>query len=800
MNILYSWIKDYVELDENLTIEEFVDKMTMSGSKVEAYERLDDGLENIVVGKIVDIKPHENANSLIVCKVDVGEEIQICTGANNVKVGDFVPVVLHGGRVATDHDGNKIKGGVKIKKGKLRGVESNGMLCSIVELGLDKNLYNDDGEGIYILNNEYKDLKPGQDIVKLMELDDFNIEFEITSNRIDCFGIYGIAREVAATFNKPFKKISFDFEFDSNFDFDIEIKTNNCKRYSALKVENAKIEESPLYIKNRLRKLGIRPINNYVDITNYCLLEFGQPMHAFDFSKIEGGIIVENAIKGEKFETLDEIERELDDDIMMIRDHKKSLAIAGIMGGENSKILDTTKEILFESASFDCTNIRLSSKKIGLRTDSSSKFEKDLDEETTILALKRAVSLVREFKAGEVILSVKDICNFEKKSYEVEFDKDYINNVLGTNLSKEEMIDILGRLELNVLDDKVVPPTFRKDIRIKADLVEEVARLYGYDNIESKLPTGDFVVGGYEKKLAFANKIRETLEVFGYSETLSYSFESEKVFDKLLVSDDDSSRNVIKIANPLGEDYSILRTLACNGLLNSLSNNFKNKNEEIKLYEISKVYLPKALPLVELPEERQKLVFGMYSKNLDFYYMKAVLNGTLYVLGYKDEKVYVKADDVNYLHPGRSAHVYYGDIKIATIGQVHPLVSKNYGITDDVYIAELDLTTLMEIPTDIEIYKSINRFPTSARDISLIVDKKVQSGDIVNIIKRAGGSNLRKVSIFDIYEGNQIEEGKRSISYSLVFQANDRTLKEDEVSESMEKILNKLQENDIVIR
>ena len=628
MNTSLSWIKMFVP-DLDVTAQEYTDAMTLSGTKVEGYELLDADLENIVIGQIEKIEKHPDADKLIICQVNVGNEVtQIVTGAPNVKEGDKVPVVLPGGRVAGGHDGKKTPGGIKIKAGKLRGVDSYGMMCSIEELGSIREMYPEAPEyGIYIFP---EDATVGASAIEALGLNDAVIEYEITSNRVDCYGVLGIAREAAATFQKkfcpPIVEVKENDEKASDY---VKVTVEDpelCPRYCARVVKNVKIGPSPKWMQRCLASNGIRPINNLVDITNYVMEEFGQPMHAYDLDTIANQeIVVRRAGKDEKFVTLDGQERIMDENVLMICDGEKAVGIAGIMGGENSMITDDVKTVLFEAACFDGTSIRLSSKRIGLRTDASGKFEKGLDPNNAQAAIDRACQLMEELGAGEVVGGMVDVCSETREPSRVKFEPEKINKLLGTSLTKEEMIDYLGRVELayDEKTDEIVAPTFRQDIHCNADVAEEVARFYGYDKIPMTLPTGEATTGKLPFKLRIQEVARDIAEYCGFSEGMSYSFESPKVFDKLCIPEDSDLRKVITISNPLGEDYSIMRTSTLNGMLASLSTNYNRRNKDVRLYELGNIYLPKSLPVTELPDERTMFTLGMYGKG-DFFDMKGV--------------------------------------------------------------------------------------------------------------------------------------------------------------------------------
>ena len=796
MNTSLSWIKKYVpELD--VTAQEYTDAMTLSGTKVEGYVQLDEDLEKIVIGQIEKIERHPDADKLIICQVNVGNEtVQIVTGAPNVKEGDKVPVVLDGGRVAGGHDGKPTPGGVKIKKGKLRGIDSYGMMCSIEELGSTREMYPEAPEyGIYIFP---EDAVVGESAVKALDLDDAVIEYEITSNRVDCYGVLGIAREAAATFNKKFCPPEVkETGNDENASDYIKVTVEDpelCTRYCARVVKNVKIGPSPKWMQRYLAKNGIRPINNLVDITNYVMEEYGQPMHAYDIDHIEGKeIVVRRAAKGEKFVTLDGQEREMDDSVLMICDGKKPVGIAGIMGGENSMITDEVHTVLFEAACFNGTNIRLSSKKIGLRTDASGKFEKGLDPNNAQAAIDRACQLMEELGAGEVVGGMVDVCSETREPVRVPFEPERINALLGTELTEEEMLGYLARVELayDESTNEIVAPTFRQDIHCMADVAEEVVRFYGYDKIPTTLPTGEATTGKLPFKLRIEQIARDMAEYCGFSEGMTYSFESPKVFDKLLIPEGDALRNAITISNPLGEDYSIMRTTTINGMLTSLATNYNRRNKDVRLYELGNVYLPKSLPLTELPEERMHFTLGMYGAG-DFFDMKGVCEEFFEKIGMKERVTYDPKAGKTYLHPGRQANMCYGGKVIGYLGEVHPAVADNYGIGDKAYIAVIDILAVLEFAGFAHKFTGIAKYPAVTRDLSLVVPREVLAGQIEEVLEQRGGKILESYELFDIYEGSQIKEGYKSMAYSVVFRNHDKTLEESEINAVMKKILNGL--------
>ncbi len=804
MNTPLSWIRAYVP-ELSCTDQEYIDAMTLSGTKVENYERLDANLEKIVIGQIEKIEKHPDAEKLVVCQVNIGTEtIQIVTGARNVFEGAKVPVVLDGGRVATDHDGNKVAGGTKIKKGKLRGVESFGMMCSIAELGSSKEFYPEAAEdGIYIFP---EDAEVGKSAVEALGLNDTVVEYEITSNRVDCFGILGIAREAAATFRKPFiqpeiKKCGNDE--DANDYVSIEIKDADlCKRYCGRIVKNVKIGPSPEWMQRRLANCGIRPINNLVDITNYVMEEFGQPMHAYDLNTISGKkIVVRRAAEGEAFQTLDGQERKLDENILMICDAEKPVGIAGIMGGENSKITDDVKDILFEAACFDGTNIRLSAKRLGLRTDASGKFEKGLDPNNAEAAINRACALIEELDAGEVVGGMVDVYPEKKTEKRIPFEPEKYNKLLGTNVTPEEMLTYFERLEI-VYDKKkneLVIPTFRQDLECSADIAEEVARFYGYDNIPVSLPSGEATTGKKSFKMRIEDVARETAEFCGFSQGMTYSFESPKVFDKLLLPQNSELRKTVTIMNPLGEDFSVMRTVSLNGMLTSLATNYNRRNKSAKLYELGNVYLPKALPVTELPEERMMFTLGMYGDG-DFFNMKGTIEEFFEKVGMTKKPEYDPDNKKPFLHPGRQADVIYNGEVIGYLGEVHPEVLDNYNIGEKAYIAVIDILKVTENATFDRKYEGIAKYPAVTRDLSMVMRKDILVGDIEKVFEKRGGSLLESMTLFDVYEGAQIKIGYKSVAYSLAFRAKDRTLEEKDIAPIMEKILADLGDMGIELR
>ncbi len=805
MNTSLSWIKAYVpELD--VAAQEYMDAMTLSGSKVEGYVQLDADLDKIIIGQIKKIERHPDADKLVVCQVDIGsgETVQIVTGAPNVKEGQKVPVVLDGGRVAGGHDGKKTPGGIKIKKGKLRGVASNGMMCSIEELGSTRDMYPEaPEEGIYIFG---ENAQVGGSAIQALGLDDVVFEYEITSNRVDCFGVLGIAREAAATFGKKFCPPAVAETGNSeNVNDYVKVTvedTELCPRYCARVVKNIKIAPSPEWMQRRLASQGIRPINNIVDITNYVMEEYGQPMHAYDLDTIAGReIIVRRAAKDEKFITLDGQERTMDDSVLMICDGEKAVGVAGIMGGENSMITDNVQTMLFEAACFDGTNIRLSSKKIGLRTDASGKFEKGLDPNNALAAINRACQLIEELGAGEVVGGVVDVYGKVKEGRRIAFDAEKVNRLLGTQIAKETMVGYFKEIDLGYDDGtgEVVVPSWRQDLECLADLAEEVARFYGYDNIPTTLPTGEATTGKLSFKLRVEEVARDTAEYCGFSQGMTYSFESPKVFDKLLLPKDSELRKTVVISNPLGEDFSIMRTISLNGMLTSLSTNYNRRNKNVRLYELGNIYLPKQVPVTELPEERMQFTLGMYGDG-DFYTMKGVIEEFFDKAGLSGKEIYDPNAGKPFLHPGRQANVIYDGKVVGYLGELHPQVADNYSIKDRVYVAVIDMPEVVALADFGRKYEGIAKFPAVSRDVSMVMKKNILVGEVEKVFEAKGGQYLESYELFDLYEGAQIATGYKSVAYSLTFRAKDKTLEETDYAPAMEKILKALEEMGIELR
>ena len=795
------WIKNFVP-DLNVTPQEFADKLTLFGSKVETYNSLNKRFSNVIIGKIVEINKHPDADKLVVCNVDIGSEVtQIVTAAKNVFEGAKVPVVLPGGFVAGD--GNET---INIKKGKLRGIESFGMFCSIHELGFNTDMFPEAADdGIYICGD---DAVVGQDIDSYLGLDDCVFEYEITSNRVDCFSIYGLAREAAAAFNLdlvPYKTKDYtNTSTEINNYISVEVKnTNLCKRYCAKIVKDIHVSESPKWLKQRLMSVGIRPINNIVDITNYVMEEIGQPMHAYDLNRISGNkIIVDNA-NTSTFITLDSNTRNLDSSILMINDSEKPIGIAGIMGGESTKMTDSTNIMLFEAACFDGTNIRLSSKKIGLRTDASTKFEKGLDPNNAIVAINRACELIEELNCGTVVDGIIDIHNDLPKEKELDFDIKRCNKILGTTIDDTKIKKYFSNLGLRFNDDltKIYVPTFRQDIELFADLVEEVARSYGYDNIPVTIPQNSNI-GKNSELIHNQDKISSILNSMNYNEIMTYSFEGKYVFDKLLLNDNDYRRNSIEIRNPLGEAYSIMRTIPYNGMLSSLRNNFLARNsrnvkkESVCLFEFANTYIPTGN---QLPDEKMKICMGNYY-NGDFFKIKQEIETLLFNLGLKDKIRYNQDVLENYFHPGRQAKIYYNNILIGEFGEVHPDVSEAYEINQRVYLASIDYDSIKSLINNKNKYIKVSKYPSITRDLCLILSKDKSVIEIENIFDKYGTKILQNYSLFDIYEGENLPTNTKSVAYNLIFNSSERTLSDDEINKIVSKILSNLEKIGIELR
>ncbi|MBO7394889.1 MAG: phenylalanine--tRNA ligase subunit beta [Ruminococcus sp.] len=809
MDLSMKWLGDYVKAD--MPIKDFCHALTMSGSKVECYEEEGKNISNVVVGKILSKGPHENADALFVCQVDIGAgaPIQIVTNAKNVKEGDLVPVAL---------DGAVLPEG-KIKKCKMRGVESFGMFCGLDTLGLTAHDFPfADPEGVFVIE---EDCRLGQDIHSAIGLDDTSVEFEITSNRPDCLSVIGLARETAATYGTELKVKAPEFkgvDGDINSMLKVDIhNTEKCQRYCAGIVKNVKIGPSPRWMRERLRASGVRPINNFVDITNYVMLEYGQPMHAFDLRYVEGAHInVRNAVDGEKIMTLDGVERELTSDMLVIADEKKPVAVAGIMGGEYSGIMDDTTTVVFESAYFEPTQVRQTSKKLRLKSDASARYEKGVDRLISMTCLKRAFELVEELGAGEVINTVIDRDYTDKTPASVEFDPQWINNFLGTDLTEEQMKEYLSRLEFTFEGNKVLAPSFRIDIGCKADIAEEVARIYGYNNI----PSTDFrgvARAEFTAEQKFTRALRNAAVSLGGYEIATYSFVSPKYFDKIKLPEDSRLRKVVRIVNPLGEDTSVMRTSTIPSMLDVLSFNYNNRNEKACLFEISKEYLPaqEEKPYINgdtlasngqkkhryeysLPDEPQRLTIGMYGGDADFYALKGMVEQLLGEMKISDVE-YIRANDSDVfdekyaLHPGRSAVIMRDGVALGIMGEVHPEVQDTYEIGVKTYVAKLNIPELMDAAAEKITYQPLPKFPATTRDLSLLVDEDMPVAELEKAIKGAVGKILEKVTLFDVYRSDDMKKnGKKSIAYSISMRSHEGTLTDDQADSAMKKALKAL--------
>lgn len=793
MFVPVKWMKEYVNL-ENISTRELADKLNSSGSHVESIENVDKGVEKVVVGKILEIEKHPDADKLVITKIDIGEEekIQIVTGANNIKIGDVVPVALVGA---------KLPGGMKIKKGKLRGIESFGMLCSADELGIADNVVpKNQKDGIFILNS---DLKLGQDIKEVMGLSEEVIEFEITPNRPDCLSIVGMARESAASTMRKIKmpEISVKNEEENIGEYFNSVEVEDlelCNRYYCKVVKNIKVGESPIWIQTRLMEAGVRPINNIVDITNYVMIELGQPIHAFDLDKLsDKKIIVKKAIKGSKFKTLDGVERNLDEEMLLINDGKEPVAIAGVMGGIDSEVTENTSTILVESANFNEKSIRKTSKKLGLRTEASTKFEKGLDPNLSEMACKRVCYLIEEIGAGIVISGEYDIKGKLREENTIEVSIERINKLIGKSIPVENTINILDCLEIKteIIGDiiKCEIPTFRGDLKIEEDIIEEIARVYGIDNIEELPLEGVLSRGRKTCKRTMEDNSKTMLIGMGLNEIMTYSFISPKSFDKLRVSKDSILRNCVTIRNPLGEDFSIMRTTLMSNTMDVLSRNYKRGIESMFTFEIGNIFIPKELPVKNLPKEKKLLSIGLYGEG-DYFTIKGVVDEFLNRIGIYNME-YLREENNPSYHPGRTATIVCEDYLLGTIGEVHPEVLEEYGIKEKVYYTELDFDIIFYLSSDkSKKYRALPKYPSINRDIALVVPEEVMVKELEKIILESGGKLVEKVELFDVYQGEQVEKGKKSIAYSIVYRSLEKTLTEEDIVPTHEKILSKLEE------
>ena len=788
MKLNRKWLnEDFVDLSQ-VSDKEFVETLTVFGQKVETYERMDAEVKNVVVGKVLSMVRHPNSDHMWICQVDVGKEepVQIVTGAQNVTEGDLVPVALHN---------SWLPGGVHITKGKLRGELSNGMLCSFAELGLTQNDFPDAyADGIWILNNE--DCQVGQDINQVIGNDDTVVDFEITNNRPDCYSIIGLAREAAAAFGKPMRHhepVVHGSDAGSIYDYlDVEVPaTELCNRYSSRMVANVKIGPSPKWLRQRLRANGVRPINNIVDITNYVMLEYGQPMHAFDYRYVSSGkIVVREAEEGETLTTLDGNVRNLKAGMLVIADENRAIGLAGIMGGENSEIMDDTTMVVFESANFNGTSIRQTALALGMRTEASGKFEKNLDPMMTIPAVQRACELVELLQCGDVLEGTIDVINYVPEPKKLPLECDKINRLLGTDISREDMVKYLNLLEIPVEGDTILVPSFRPDLNLMADIAEEVGRSYGYNEI----PTTAFknaTQGGYTPEMLMENKAGVLCRGMGYSEIITYSFVSPAIFDQIRLPVDSPLRNALRIQNPLGEDTSIMRTIALPSMMEILSRNNAYHNKAVKLYELAKIYLPVEGQV--LPEEPKMLMLGTYGANETFFTLKGEVEAIFAGLRLKKASYTACSTNPSY-HPGRCAVLSIDGEEVGVMGQVHPLVAKNYGIDTDVYCAEINFTKLFACRLPDATYTPLPKYPAVSRDLALVCGEEITVAQAEDVITAAAGKLLRSVKLFDIYRGVGVPEGKKSMAFSLELRADDRTLTDTDSEAVTAKVLQALQE------
>ncbi|MBR5157162.1 MAG: phenylalanine--tRNA ligase subunit beta [Clostridia bacterium] len=783
MKIPMSWLNDYTDIS-GITPEEYNHALTMTGSKVEGVENIGDEVQNVVTAKILSVEQHPDADKLKVCQVDTGSEtIQIITGADNVKPGQIVPVAL---------DGAILPGGMKIKKGKLRGLPSNGMMCSYEEIGMTKEDFPDAEYGILILD---ENLPLGKDIREVFGLDENIVEFEITSNRPDCLSVIGLARETAVTFNRPFSVKAPEVkgaDGDINDYIKIDVKdTEICKRYSAKVVKNVKIGPSPKWMVDRLKACGIRSINNIVDITNYVLLEYGQPMHAFDLSFLEGAQInVRRAADGEEMVTLDGEQRRLDSTMLVICDAKKPVAVAGVMGGENSEVKEDTKTILFESANFFGTSVRRTAQKLGLRTESSARYEKGLDPNNTEPALLRACELVEMLGCGEVVGGWIDINNAEEKQNRIPFDSDKINNFLGCDVSRDDMVKTLTALGFTFDGGDVISPSFRADVEGFADVAEEVVRIFGYDKIPSTLMRSETVAAVKTRSQMAEDKIKNILTACGMYEIITYSFTNPNLFDKLCIPADSELRNVVKISNPLGEENSIMRTTGLSSMMETLARNANFKASDARLFELAKIYLPVDGEL--LPDEQQEIVLGMFG-GCDFYDLKGITEALLDGMNVLKYRFVPLTDDPTF-HPGRATALMIGNKQAGVLGQIHPQVCDNYDIAGEVYAAQISFKAVLEAAADEKQYKPLPKYPAVVRDLAILADENVLAADVEEIIKKKSKNLFAGLVLFDVYQGKQVPEGKKSMAYSLTLQSDEKTLTDEDTSKTVQDILDALKD------
>lgn len=790
MYLSKKWLNDFVKVDD-IDTKVLCDKLTLSGSKVESFKSEGGKIDKIITGKVTSIERHPNADKLLICSVDIGanEPLQIVTGAHNLKVNDIVPVAV---------DGSTLYDGTKIKKGKLRGVASNGMLCSLGELGLSKHDFPEALEnGIFVMQTT---CELGQDVKNVIGFNDTVIDFEITPNRSDCLSVIGLARETSATLGRPLNLHTTKVKGDAKFPLDLKISVEDkklCPYYSARIVSDINLKPSPAWMRERLRAMGVRPINNIVDITNYVMLEYGQPLHAFDLNTISGNEInVRLAFDDEKIVTLDGVERNLSKNDLIIADSEKPLAIAGVMGGENSGISENTKEIVFESANFFGPYVRVSSKKFNLRSESSARFEKGLDSNLCSIALDRACELVEELGAGKVTEKIFVVDSVNEKQVKIPLDCEFINRFLNINLSKEEMVEILSKIDCKVINNEVVVPSYRNDLKLKNDIAEEIARFYGYNKILST-PLKGSMNGGLSEKQKFKEKVKSTMMALGLSEIMTYSFVSPKSYDKLLIAPESKLRDYIEIKNPLGEDTSVMKTVAISTMLETLSRNFNYKNQNVKLFEIAKEYFKRDED--SLANEPEKLVAGLYGEDVDFFYVKGVVEEFLNVLKIRNYDV-MSCDSVSYYHPGRCAEISFNGKILGIVGEINPLVLENYEIKKRAYAFEFCIDDLFEFSNFEVDYKQIPRYPSVERDIAVICDKDLPAINLENVAKQSAGKFLEEVCIFDVYTGNQVPEGKKSVALKLTLRSSDGTLTDEQVQSTVKKVMKAYEKLDIKLR
>lgn len=796
MDLSMKWLGDYIDVSD-MPIKKFCSGLTISGSKVERWETEGEEISKVVVGKILSVVPHENSDHLVVCKVDVGhaspDVLQIVTGASNVHEGDFVPVAM---------DGSTLPGGVKIKKGKLRGVESNGMLCSLGELGLTTHDFPYAiADGIFIMQQEEGcvPFELGQDIREAIGLNDTSVEFEITSNRPDCMSVIGLARETHATFDRPYTVKEPTYKgIDGDINSMLKVTVRNkelCPRYIAGVVKNVKIGMSPRWMRERLRASGVRPINNFVDITNYVMLEYGHPMHAFDIRYIDGAEInIRNAKEGETITTLDGVERTLTEKMLVIADAQKPVAVAGVMGGEYSGIMDDTVDVVFEAACFDGASVRTTAKALGMRTDASARFEKGLDPQNAYPALMRAFELVEMLGCGEVVKTIIDADYTDKTPKGVEFDPKWINNFLGTDIPEDVMKNCLERLDFKVENGMAYAPSVRIDIERKCDIAEEVARIYGYNNIPNTIIRG-VADARLTEKQKFERKIANAMTALGAYEITTYSFISPKYFDKIRLPESSPLRKTVVITNPLGEDTSVMRTTLLPSMCEVLARNYNNRNAAVCLFELGNEYIPNG---GELPDEPVRLSVGAYGGDMDFYAVKGIVDSMLKNIGVEDFEYTACTDpavfaEADAFHPGRCAVITKDGKAIGILGELHPETLENYGIGVKAYAAKINVTELLDMANAVKTYKPLPKFPAAVRDLAIVCDEDLPVAELEKAIKKAVGSTLESVTLFDVYKGKQIAEGKKSVAYSIAMRSHEGTLTDEQSDAAVKRVLKELE-------